>query len=128
MRNLWVVADNQGLSGRGLHARPRTTWKTLLPKGEIRMPACTNPGARVCLLLVAIALCASAPTRPAEARTEAELFQLANGMRWIAAPMEAPGEVTVVFYVATGTAHESPEARGAVATLVELWRLGAPEV
>jgi predicted Zn-dependent peptidase len=82
---------------------------------------------RTCVRLVTLALCAgSAPlARCAEPASGVELFRLANGMRWIAAPMASPGEVTLVFYVATGTAHEPPAARGSVPTLVELWRLGS---
>jgi proline iminopeptidase len=60
------------------------------------MTASTIPAARVWLRLAVVAICAAAPTRSAEARSEAELFRLANGMRWIAAPMESPGEATVL--------------------------------
>jgi zinc protease len=75
----------------------------------------------VFVLCVAPSVVASAPA------SEAELFHLANGMRWIAESMESPGEVTILFYMATGSAHESAATRGAVATLVELWRLATAD-
>lgn len=64
---------------------------------------------------------------PAEPGSGTELFRLANGMRWIAAPLESPGELTLLFYVATGSADESSAARGAMPVLVELWRVNTEE-
>jgi zinc protease len=87
------------------------------------MPVHPKATIRACLGLVIFATCAASRAACAEPESGAELFRLANGVRVVAAPMEAPSEVTLVFYLATGTAHEPTSARGATATLVELWRL-----
>ena len=89
------------------------------------VPRCSTM--RAILHVVTFVLCAALPASSAEPESGTEMFTLANGMRWIASPMEAAGEVTVVFYVATGTAHETTTSRGAVASLVELWRLGTAD-
>jgi len=90
---------------------------------SIQRRAAAGAALILAFLMAGAALAAS----PAEQGSEAELFRLANGMRWIAAPLESPGELTLVFYVATGTADESSGARGAVPVLVELWRVNTEE-
>jgi predicted Zn-dependent peptidase len=77
-------------------------------------------------LVLALGLAPSAHAE--DAANRCEMYRLANGMRWIAAPLDARGEVTIVFYVATGTDVEAATTRGATATLVELWRSEAAEM
>ncbi len=71
-------------------------------------------------LSLAVPGAASAGHEDLESRIEH--FVLPNGMTWLVVPSGTKGEVTVLFYVASGIAREN-EARSGVAALVPfLWR------